>query len=693
MLPDYPIKTRKEDLLRRAPLAEKVASLILEFKGDESFVIGIDGAWGSGKTSFVNLILERLRNADSRVLLIEFNPWNFSGQSELIEDFFNSLSSALKEGDTGNHRIKEYAAKLIKKSEFSFEPEIAVLGIVKVSAGKLTKLGGGKTLQESRKAVDNLLRGTSNRIVIVVDDIDRLDVQETKLIFKLLKMTANFPNTVFILAYDREKVAEKITENGLPGEEYLEKIVQVNFRLPQPDRQDLHRILFNDIDQSIEHIDESNWEANRWGSLFREGFKDFFKTIRNVKVYVSSLRLDLSIVGKGEVNPIDFLGVEVIRVFAPDVYTTIGDNKDLFTETHSLYAGHRIEDDRQARIKEINSIVESYKNTDQRESLKGIIKQLFPQVEGLYNNTSYGYDWQVEWRKNLKVASPDIFSRYFQLSTPAGTMSEESMKVLMSTLDDVKESIDNFNKVEKEGKSRNALMRAMDYLEALDESKKQNFITALMSFGDTVKVERMGSFDLEDVGTLITRLIYHTIKSLPQEKRINFLKKALEETKCTFTGAYIVGYLSHEYRDYEEKKSTRDPLITKADLSTLESVCVELFKAAEEQGTLFSIKNLPYILFRWKEWGSEEDVRRFIDKIIESKEGLIMLLTTFVSRVLSTSGDYNSMNKKIIGELFDIEKMEEKVADISRNDLQSMSEAEQEAVSLFRNPHSNADSG
>jgi predicted KAP-like P-loop ATPase len=57
MLPDYPIKSRTEDLLRRAPLAEKVASLIFEFQGDESFVIGIDGAWGSGKTSFINLVL------------------------------------------------------------------------------------------------------------------------------------------------------------------------------------------------------------------------------------------------------------------------------------------------------------------------------------------------------------------------------------------------------------------------------------------------------------------------------------------------------------------------------------------------------------------------------------------------------------------------------------------------------------
>jgi predicted KAP-like P-loop ATPase len=688
MLPDYPIRFKTEDLLRRVPLAEKVASLILDFQGEESFVIGIDGAWGSGKTSFVNLVLEQLVGIENRVSIIEFNPWNFSGQSELIEDFFNSLLSAIKENEPGRQRIKEYAAKLIKKSELTFEPEVSVWG-VKVSVGKLRKFGGKKTLQESRKAVDALLRGTGKRIVIVVDDTDRLDIQETKLIFKLLKMTANFPNTVFILAYDREKVAEKVTEQGLPGEEYLKKIVQVNFRLPQPDQQDLNRILFRDIDKSIEHMDERTWNVNRWSSLFQGGLKDFFKTIRDVKRYVSSLSLDLSIVGKNEVNLVDFLGIEAIRVFAPEVYTTIGNNKDLFTETQSTYVGIRIEDNRKARIKEIDDIVESYDDVTLRESLKGIIRELFPQVDGLYRNTNYGPDWQGEWRKNLQVASPDIFGRYFQLSTPIGTVSEEGMKVLMSTLTEVKSFIDNLKKVDEEGKLRNALTRVMDYLTELSDNQKQNLITALMNFGDTVKVEKVGIFDLEDYDTLIARLIYNTLKSLGQDKRVNFLKNSIEETKNTYTGTYIVGYLSHEHKEYEEKKSIQEPLLSKNDLGILETLCVEQIKAAEKQEFLLTTKNLPYILFRWKEWGSEDDIRTFIRNNIESKKRLVILLTAFVSRVLSTTGNYNTLSKTSIGKLYDIQLIEKKVANISSEDLNDMNEAEKEAVSLFRNPPKN----
>jgi predicted KAP-like P-loop ATPase len=275
------------------------------------------------------------------------------------------------------------------------------------------------------------------------------------------------------------------------------------------------------------------------------------------------------------------------------------------------------------------------------------------------------------------------------LRTPVGTVSEETMKVLMSNLSSVKAFVDNLNKIDGEGKLRNALTRALDYLGDLDENQKQNLINALMSFGDTVKVDRVGIFDLEDADTLIARLIYHAVKSLPLDKRATSLKKALEETNSTFTAAYIVGYLANENKEYTDKKSTQEPLLNETDLGTLEPLCVEQFKAAEKQGILLTMKNLPHILFRWQEWGSKDEVQAFIKKSIGGKKELVALLSAFVSKVLSSSGDYNTLSKKSMGKLYDIQEIEKKVADISSEDLEAMSEVEKEAVELFRNPPRN----
>ena len=99
---DSPIKAKEGDLLGRARMAASVAGMIdrslgHEAAGNESLVVGIEGEWGYGKTSFINLILETLKSFEQRdYLIIEFNPWNFSDQNELITDFFESIVDALE---------------------------------------------------------------------------------------------------------------------------------------------------------------------------------------------------------------------------------------------------------------------------------------------------------------------------------------------------------------------------------------------------------------------------------------------------------------------------------------------------------------------------------------------------------------------------------------------------------------------
>ncbi len=676
MLPDNPIQTEHEDLLRRVPLAKKIASLISQYTEHESFVIGIDGPWGSGKTSFVNLINEQLQT-DETIILVEFNPWNFSDQNELIKEFFNGLlvhlNKYLKNKKVATNKVLEYAGKLTKGIELSIEPEISFMGF-KLKAGNMRKAVGDKALKGYRESVDELIKETGKIVVICIDDTDRLDVKETKLVLKLVKMTANFYNTIFLLSYDRSKVSEKITEPGLPGEEYLQKIVQVNFRLPIPEQQDLYRILFSDMDSIIEDIEEERWETNRWRGLFHSSFKDFFKTIRDIKRYVSSLSLDLSIVGKYEVNPVDFIGVELIRVFAPDIYAFIGDNKELFTGGESFWRAT----DRDARIKAVDEVLDVYPNSKLVESLKKVVKELFPQLRG--GNIS------DEFRKELRVCVPEMFGRYFQMSTPSGTVSEETIRSFMTTSFRIEELTKILEDFQRDGKLRNVLTRALDYLDDLDEKQKGILLTTLLSFGDSVKSERLQMFDMEDEDNLILRLIYHILKSLPPEKRGNLLKKTTEDAKSVYTGAHIVAILLDEKEKFQNNQSIDEPIVNEEDLTALKALLVQHFEKVASDNKLFESKRLPFILYRWKDWGSSEEVDSFIKKCIENKKTLLLFLKAFVSRVLSTSGDYNTLSKKSLSELYNISEIEDKVSGITDTEMASMSDSEQEAVQLFRNP-------
>ena len=91
------------------------------------------------------------------------------------------------------------------------------------------------------------------KIIIVVDDIDRLNNTEIRQIFQLVKALADFPNTVYLLAFDKEVILRALAKvQGGPGLEYLEKVIQVPFEIPPISRAELENLFFSKLDEIIE---------------------------------------------------------------------------------------------------------------------------------------------------------------------------------------------------------------------------------------------------------------------------------------------------------------------------------------------------------------------------------------------------------------------------------------------------------
>ncbi len=689
MISDNPILTKEKDLLHRYPLAKRIAAMINRFKETESYVIGIEGEWGSGKTSFINLILEELRTSDA--LIVKFNPWNFLDQNELIKDFFNSFIESIKQSSARQSedkakKIKEYSSKLLKRSELKIAPEFSIFGF-RFKLGEFRKLSVEEPLEKQKETINRLLRGLGKRIVVVIDDIDRLDEEETKLIFKLAKITGNFSNTTFILAYDRSRVCKRISEQGT-GEEYLKKIVQVSFTLPKPDPQDLYKILFNDIDTVIKDFDEKYWDDVRWGNLFQCGFNKLFPTIRDIKRYVSSLRLDLEIIGREEVNPIDFLGTEAIRVFVPEVYLAIADEKRAFTTTNGLFYGFNDTKDRETRKAVCEEAIKRSPD-NLKDVVREIIKQLFPQVKGLYSNTHYGNDWQQGWRQQLRICSDDMFDKYFSLSFPSTTLSEKSLNDLLSTVNDVHSFTENLKKFQEENKLRLVLDRLLDKIDGLNDEQKENMLLSVFDFVEDVKDRKQGIIDLQDIDTLTIRLGYQTLKRISVEKRFNFLLKILESTKSVFSPIHFVSILDKEVDKHEKKESQEECLLTREEIDNIKNRCVEKIKNAAKRSTLVKNKGFAYLLYRWKEWESEADVKKYISEILKTDDGLFDFLNGFVSESMSQSLDdlvvkrTKRIDKKAIEIFTDIGRLDKQIESLNESNLDA---DKAELIKLYKKP-------
>jgi len=634
LLADPPITSKSEDRLGRAPLAEKIATMINKFDGQDSFVIGIEGVWGSGKTSFIELVLESLGTQNKeKWKIVRFNPWVFFNVEALYLDFFAELGKV-----TGNKDILNYGKRILRKVEI--EPQVSI-PFLNFSLGKLK--ADDRSLKEIRDEIERQFVKSGNKMIVVIDDIDRLDKEDVREIFKMVKVNANFPNTIYLLAYDRTKVENILTKDNFPGSEYLKKIVQVSFALPKPEPNQIYEVLGEKLDNlldsdELKNIIKTYWDTKRWGNIFVGGFRDVFKTIRDVKRFISSWLLDYLIVGYNEVNPIDFLGVELIRVFAPDVYTEISGAKELFTKLDSNYVGAR--DDRPQRLEDIKKILEKSPQ-EIKTNITEVCRQLFPQVDGLFTNTHYSYDWAVGWRQSIRVCSEDHFDTYFLLSVPTGKIAQSDLNFYANSLNKKGQLFKQLKLVSPEVKLKTTLDYLMDKLDSFNQTNLTRFIEELFLFGDTVNVEPSPAF--ESVPHKIRRLCYHAIKRLG-EKRGSVIKIVYKKTPAVYTSTFFVGYLISEYEDYVNKKETDTPLIDKeSDIQILRNLAVSKIREKLKKDKNLPEKHLAAFLLWLNMFGHNDEVKKYINSMLTSNTRTIEILSAFKTAYFSTGfGDYVS---------------------------------------------------
>lgn len=178
---DRPISKSSEDLLGRYAFSKRMATAIANLATGDSTVVGLYGAWGSGKTSVINMVEEELEQSNSGILVIRFNPWNRIESSNLITEFFQVLKENV------NTKIEKVAYDGTKRKELSKAIETyseSFKGSKRVFfrwlSSKIDKNANRQfgSIEKRKRLISNLLKRFDTKILIIVDDIDRLpDVQ------------------------------------------------------------------------------------------------------------------------------------------------------------------------------------------------------------------------------------------------------------------------------------------------------------------------------------------------------------------------------------------------------------------------------------------------------------------------------------------------------------------------------------
>ena len=333
---DRPSTDPAEDLFGHAPFARTLARAIRGYRGSDGIVLALYGPWGSGKSTVLAYVEHELSQGPEaeRPVVVTFNPWWFSGQENLAKAFLGQLQAVLPAKYKGFEKVGNLiadfsgalggAADLVAKSHgIPFFGKIFEAGAKKLATKP-------KDVPALKKALSSLLLEQKKRVLVVIDDIDRLAPDEVRQLFTVIKALADFPFVTYLLAFDREVAAKAISEQtGLPGDRYLEKIVQVPFELPRVDRTTLRQALFTRLDAVMVGTPDGRFDGEYWTNVFHSGLDPLFTVPRDIVRLTNALSVTYPAV-VGEVNTVDFIAVECVRVFLPAVYDTIRTSPDEF---------------------------------------------------------------------------------------------------------------------------------------------------------------------------------------------------------------------------------------------------------------------------------------------------------------------------------------------------------------------------
>lgn len=306
---DEPIETSEADRLGRSEFARTLARRLRKTRSShQSFAVGILSPWGYGKTSFLNLIKDELKRYGT--ICIDFSPWTYGKENNLIREFFTEVGKHLRKyADDLPRDMMEYAHILEKSESTSWLSILLSLGST------------GHSLEQQSNLLKQSLQKIDRPIVVFIDDLDRLRGDEVMEILKLIRNAANFSGIKFVAAYDRNYLVEAIKNQNIESaSRYLEKIFQIEYTLPAFEHSRLIEYLNEECDRFIRDVDKEELRQIIDGRGRMKRFvKEELLSMRDVKRYANSLQNSYEKLA-GNVVLCDLMNLEILRLMYKPVY-------------------------------------------------------------------------------------------------------------------------------------------------------------------------------------------------------------------------------------------------------------------------------------------------------------------------------------------------------------------------------------
>jgi hypothetical protein len=260
--------------------------------------------------------------------LVEFNPWLVNNDDALLREFFKTIMTDAD--DVVRDAFKKYGSLAIFSSK-------TIVNAVAPGFGSALAKGikwAQKALEESRDSLSELKQKASDAIVqskrhliVMIDDVDRLDKEELHTVLRLVRQVADFKNCIYIVAMDVDLVSKSIGGfygNGShqDGRKFIDKIVQVPITLPKISTHKMQALVKEELSLALQEVACEEQIDNITTVVL-----PYISTCRDLKRYCNQLSFVLPHM-KGEVNIQDLCALEAIKQVNAQAYRRIYDREE-----------------------------------------------------------------------------------------------------------------------------------------------------------------------------------------------------------------------------------------------------------------------------------------------------------------------------------------------------------------------------
>jgi predicted KAP-like P-loop ATPase len=553
---DDPIQSWEQDALGRAALVDSLSVKIMIGKVP---VLLLSGTFGSGKTSTLNLLCEHLGD---KTITVSFSTW-LPGSQETLTSYLLA--------DIANECKKQYVVPGLRQSTRRFA---TALGQKVPLLSDYLKLLPTPTQKDDIDNLKSALIRLPKRVVVLLDEIDRMEEEEIVTLLKVIRGISTLPNLSFVCAGDRNVIVETVKgEVNDKNAMYFEKFFPVLIQVPEPDPAALQKVgterlvaAFTDHDWFETESDKEKFQE-QIAELWNQRIAPFCRNLRAIGLLANDVSVAAAPLRR-EVNPLDLVLIELLRRFKPIVYELVAKNSITLTGGESMFRGGPFQTDEDKKENETRLLAELKNvlpNEDDLERVKGVLCELFP----LFLNANRRLQRPRPKRKDLaeesdkRISEPGMFPAYFRYELPEAIFSSVELTSLQKRLEQATTQaaletvfLDKFQSMGKGSLKRDDFLRKLaDLAKSIRVSVAKSLGVAAMKASAKYTYDSFPQFG--EAGHVL-RMILVIAQRLSHAERVVFLQECILNASDDTMAFRIISILTNQKDDSDLKISAAD---------------------------------------------------------------------------------------------------------------------------------------